>query len=369
MILFRADANSSIGMGHVMWCLSIADAISTNTSFPTIVRGKADIKFVLTDETVADLIKSRGYEPIVLHTNYSHMESEIETWNELSDSIDADLIIVDSYFVTADYLSFLRDNIGFTAYIDDVLAFPYPVDVLVDYGAHITATDYHRLYEGREEPEFIFGMEYAPLRAMFQDVPPKEQREEVKDVLLSTGGSDELHIALSFVKYLCEHPSAYTYHILLGAMNQDKLTIHALADKMDNVVLHENVQDMRGLICSMDVIVSAAGSTLYEICACGVPLITFSTADNQVPGATAFSSLGLAINIGDLREPKSRTVMSGTLDPSAIDRIVRVAKVLAEDMNTRVMMATRMQSLIDGRGASRLAKEMLNRVAKNIKSL
>ena len=61
MILFRADANSSIAMGHVMRCLSIADAISANTSFPTIVRGKADIKFVLADETVADLIKSRGY--------------------------------------------------------------------------------------------------------------------------------------------------------------------------------------------------------------------------------------------------------------------------------------------------------------------
>jgi len=68
----------------------------------------------------------------------------------------------------------------------------------------------------------------------------------------------------------------------------------------------ENVQDMRGLICSMDLIVSAAGSTLYEICACGVPLITFVTADNQIRGAEAFSSLGLAVNIGDLREPESK---------------------------------------------------------------
>ena len=145
--------------------------------------------------------------------------------------------------------------------------------------------------------------------------------------------------------------------------------IHALADKMDNVVLHENVADMRSLISSMDICVSAAGSTLYEICACGVPLITFSTADNQVPGATAFSSLGLAINIGDLREPESRTVMSGTLDPSAIDRIMRAAKVLAEDMNTRVMMAKKMQSIIDGRGAERQAHKLLSRVAKNIKPL
>ena len=61
--------------------------------------------------------------------------------------------------------------------------------------------------------------------------------------------------------------------------------------------------------------------------------------------------------------------MSGTLDPSAIDRIVRAAKVLAEDMNTRVMMATRMQSLIDGRGAERLAHKLLSQVSKNLKPL
>ena len=142
----------------------------------------------------------------------------------------------------------------------------------------------------------------------------------------SAGGSDELHIAANFVRFLCERGADdKTYHILLGAMNTDKEEIKALASGMDCVVIHENVQDMRGLICSMDVIVSAAGSTLYEICACGVPLITFSTADNQVPGATAFSSLGLAVNVGDLRDPSSidpSAVMSGTLSNDAIYRIV-----------------------------------------------
>ena len=185
MILFRADANSSIGMGHVMRCLSIADAMSSSTSYPTIISSKKDIKFVLADETVEELIKSRGYEQIVLHTNYSRMEDEIEKWTELEDSIDADLIIVDSYFVTISYLSFLRDNIGFTAYIDDVLSFPYATDILVDYNAYATADSYHALYGGKEEPELIIGPSFAPLRAMFQGVPPKEQREEVKDVLLS----------------------------------------------------------------------------------------------------------------------------------------------------------------------------------------
>ena len=92
MILFRADANSNIGLGHVMRCLSIADAISSLSSFPTIISGKNSIKFVLADETVEELIRSRGYEAIVLHTDYQAMEEEIGAWEELSSSIDADLM-------------------------------------------------------------------------------------------------------------------------------------------------------------------------------------------------------------------------------------------------------------------------------------
>lgn len=368
MILFRVDANSNIGMGHVMRCLSIADAISATTSYPTIIKNKKDIKFVLAYETVAELIKSRGYESIILHTPYDRMEEELGVWESLIPSIDADLLIVDSYFVTAPYLTWLRDNIGTVAYLDDVLSFPYPVDLLVNYNAYASLPSYQALYQGREAPDFLLGVEYAPLRSSFVGVERREQREEIKDVLLSTGGSDELHTALNFLRHL-QNQDGITYHILLGAMNTDKPAIHELAEKMDNIILHENVADMKSLICSMDLIISAAGSTLYEICACGVPLITYSVADNQVPGATAFSSLGFAINIGDLRDPNSiveGAVMSGTLDNSAIDRIMAAVKSLAVDKKKRVEMSTKQQALIDGRGAERLADKLLKAIERNL---
>ena len=364
MILFRADANSNIGLGHIMRCLSIADAMAATSNSTILPRGKQDIKFVLADNSISQLIKDRGYEPIILHTDYRVMDSEIEKWTELEDSIDADLIIVDSYFVTPTYLTYLKDNIGRVCYLDDVLSFPYPTDILINYNASANLTDYQELYEGREAPEFLLGVEYAPLRSSFIGVERREQRKEVKEVLMSTGGSDELHIALSFVKYLCEQqPDGRTYHILLGAMNQDKPAIREMAEKMDNIILHENVQDMRGLICAMDLVISAAGSTLYEICACGVPLITFSTADNQVPGAEAFENLGLAVNIGDLRDPTSinpSAVISGTLSSDAVERIMEAEEDL--DVDTRISMVRHQRETIDGMGAKRLSERLIEKV-------
>ena len=364
MILFRADANTSIGMGHIMRCLSIADAMAATSNSTILPRGKQDIKFVLADNSISQLIKDRGYEPIILHTDYRVMDSEIEKWTELEDSIDADLIIVDSYFVTPTYLTYLKDNIGRVCYLDDVLSFPYPTDILINYNAYANLTDYQELYEGREAPEFLLGVKYAPLRSSFIGVERREQREEVKNVLLSTGGSDELHIALSFVKYLCDQqPDGRTYHILLGAMNSDKPAIREMAGKLDRIMLHENVADMKSLICSMDLIVSAAGSTLYEICACGVPLITFSTADNQVPGAEAFENLGLAVNIGDLRDPTSinpSAVISGTLSSDAVERIMEAEEDL--DVDTRISMVRHQRETIDGMGAKRLSERLIVKV-------
>jgi len=40
MILFRADANQTIGIGHIMRCLSIADALASLPSSTIISRDK-----------------------------------------------------------------------------------------------------------------------------------------------------------------------------------------------------------------------------------------------------------------------------------------------------------------------------------------
>lgn len=338
MIYIRADANLKVGMGHIMRCLSIADAfysVGINSTF------------ILADDGVESLVISRGYQVVILHSDYEHMETELPLWESQSVKT-TDYIIIDSYFVSDYYLCELKRKIinGKLIYIDDLAAFPYSVDILVNYNVYGIHLDYTLLYTtvNLGIPQLILGPNYAPLRSMFKGLSKKVQPKKVKNILISTGGSDLLHLALSIVK---AKPDNYSYHVLIGALNNDKEEIEKLAG--ENIILHENVTDMKALIEGADIAVSAAGSTLYEICACGVPLITYVSADNQILGAEAFSNLGLAVNLGDMRTEKLLA-----------KKILAAVEKLSNDYEKRCRVGIRMQEMIDGFGADRMVREIVD---------
>ena len=355
-VFFRADANTEIGMGHIMRCLSVADVFDYYGY---------DIYFLTADDRISELITGRGYEVIVLHSDYKLMDKE-----EWSISLKPDIVFVDSYYVTEMYLKTIKSRInsygGKLIYIDDVCAFPYPVDILVNYNIYASASFYSILYGQTDGmPDLILGLDYVPLRSMFKNIPKKKQIRKINNVLISTGGSDNLHLSLAILRYVIEISSTTDsnriYHFLLGNMNLDKNEIKMIASAYKNIVVHENVTDMKSLIYSSDIVVAAAGSTLYEIAACGIPLVVYSMADNQIPGAEAFERMGIGFNVGDIRHLSSCITncdMSDTLIVVAT-RIMNEVEKLSDDYQCRCRMATLMQKLIDGQGAERLVKKIM----------
>lgn len=337
MILFRADGNSIIGMGHIMRCLSIADAFKS--------LGEESV-FSVADASMQNLIEERGFKVHVLDTDFSKMSDDTEKIEKLINETKAHLLIVDSYYVTPDYLSSLRSMIKLI-YIDDLAAFAYPADVIINYNIYGNKSVYEKLYSGSSVrlPELLIGTEYVPLRREFHDLPPKEIKEKCTDILISTGGADPVHMALKIAGHISSeyYDDGLRYHLVIGAMNHDKEAIERIASEYKSIALHCNVKDMSRLIRSCDIALSAAGSTLYEICACGVPLITYILADNQISGAEEFERRGLAVNLGDIR---------GLSDVSCcIDAI----KELCGSKEKRAMLRDKMSGSVDGKGAERIA--------------
>lgn len=330
MIFFRADGNPQVGTGHIMRCLSLADGF---------LEIGQDVAFITADDYLQDVIRERGYECIVLHTEYDHMEDELPELLPVLQDIHPRCVLLDSYYVTWDYMEAIRNEAPLV-YIDDLNSFDYPVNLVINYMLNGSMFAYP------QNKQYLLGAEYALLRKEFRDVPRRQAKEQVKDILLSTGGADSEHVALGCVRHLRERSGdGVTYHVVLGVMNQDTDEIERLSAGCTHIVLHRKVSDMRSLMLRCDAAISAAGTTLFELCACGVPTVTYVLADNQIMNAASFEEAGLMLNAGDIRNNHQLPA-----------RIFEQMGTLIQNQSLRQRMAERMQALVDGKGAIRLAK-------------
>jgi len=333
MILFRADANPQVGTGHVMRCLSLADAFRE--------RGE-DAVFVLAEPYFQAVIQAKGYPCSVLGTDYSRMEEELPAFLPRLRRERPDFVVLDSYFVTPEYLKAVKYEAPLV-YIDDQNAFDYPADVVLNYNIFGPETAYP------QNKIYLLGPRYAPLRKEFQGLERRTPKKSVEHVLVSTGGTDPYHAALRCVRYLrngSRFPNT-TFHFVLGAMNRDAEEIQKAAAGFPRVRLHRQVTDMRSLMLQCDAALSAAGTTLYELCACGIPTITYILADNQIPGAKAFHRAGLMPCAGDIRR-----------DECFERQLFAQLQEFMDDWEKRKRITRRIQELVDGNGAGRFAEEI-----------
>ena len=376
MVVIRADANSKIGMGHVMRCLSVADAL--------LKRGE-EVLFVTADDTPVPLLTKKGIPYRVLHTDYADMEAELpELWEVLrelpqgAESPNAALaqkntsILVDSYYVTEKYLAALKKRIT-TIYMDDIYAFSYPVDMLINYNIYGEEMGYEK-DAAFADTKLLLGTEYVPLREEFaagagyaqsrkelsaetENVTPAEDRlhqtaEQGRTadggILITTGGSDSFNLAGQLLMEAMKYDALKEkeYHVVSGSLNPHIGELQALAQKHENIHIHCNVTNMAELMAESEVALSAGGSTLYELCAMGVPVIAFSFAENQERLVQTFVKRGIAQYGGNYRTDGNKMIQN----------TIAGLETLLEDKNLRTEYRKKARTLVDGKGAERIAE-------------
>lgn len=380
MVVIRADANSKIGMGHVMRCLSVADAL--------LKRGE-EVLFVTADDTPVPLLTKKSIPYRVLHTDYADMEAELpKLWNALSElpqgpgEPEAALpqkntsILVDSYYVTEKYLAALKKRIT-TIYMDDIYAFSYPVDMLINYNIYGEEMGYEK-DAAFADTKLLLGTKYVPLREEFsagagygqsrkelsaetENVTPAEDRlhqtaEQGRTadggILITTGGSDSFNLAGQLLMEAMKYDALKEkeYHVVSGSLNPHIGELQALAQKHENIHIHCNVTNMAELMAESEVALSAGGSTLYELCAVGVPVIAFSFAENQERLVQTFVKRGIAQYGGNYRTDGNKMIQN----------TIAGLETLLEDKNLRSEYRKKARTLVDGKGAERIAEALLS---------
>ena len=346
VIGIRADANDTVATGHIMRCITIAEALGKR-GFRTV--------FFTADEEAREMLSRAGMEQICLHTAWNRMEEELPKLRELLIQEHVGTLLVDSYQATPAYFEGLQDRVKL-AYLDDCFEDTYPVDLLINYNGYHTRFPYGEVYNARTK--LLLGTSYVPLREEFaQRVEESLQWEERQQtggngfsVLLASGGGDAEDALMGILEKVVTRTSLQdvTFHVAAGAYHPRGDELAAFADTHDNVRVYRPCEDMAGLMQACDAAVSAAGTMLFELCAMQVPTVFFQTADNQRYDSDFFAEEERMLDAGDIRRDRSACL---TAVCDGLERLLR-------DETLRAQMRQKLSLVTDGRGAERIAEEI-----------
>lgn len=339
MFYIRADANEIIGTGHVMRCLSIAEEMRKQGE---------EVTFIIADERTKDMIIDKEFQVICLDSVWNDLNQEIDKMIHVIKKYNIPRLLIDSYFVTEYYLETIRKHTKIV-YINDLNQFPYPVDYLINYNIYAKEIEYEKRYQaaGMTNTRFLLGCSYAPLRSEFLNIS-HPINDKVAKVLITSGGTDNYNIVKNILQSLSKQMwfSKLEYYVVLGRFYSQKEKLEEKWGNCPNIHLLSNVNNMADYMKLCDVAITAGGVTTYELCACGVPAIMYTLADNQLQIVDAVSRQGVAVYVGDVRENIS----------SCMERLVFALEELLDNPQKKGEISVAMQKIVDGKGCKRLAE-------------
>ena len=327
-LLLRCDSSPSIGAGHQLRCLALAQAWRR-------VGGVAIFAVADQLESVARRIRDEDFE-IQSVEDLLGSQADAASTCEMANGNDCDWLVLDGYQFRDDYQRSLNSFRGSVLAIDDFgQCDRWSIDAILNYNLFADSVD----YSGTDSLTVLRGPDYALLREeLTLSHPASVQEHRARRVLLTLGGSNVTGTLESLVVML----NGFETHVLDVRMTIGKAygieEIQSICDggphqyqlvvEPSNMAIQYNWADL---------VVCGAGGTCFECLYFQLPMAYIGIAENQTR------------NIASLQERQYGTFVgwADRLDQSALYWFLGNSK-------RQVTKA----KVVDGLGATRTAKFM-----------
>jgi spore coat polysaccharide biosynthesis predicted glycosyltransferase SpsG len=332
-VVLVTEGGAGVGLGHASRCRAIARAAAASG---------ARASFVTLPEPRVEALLGALPAPVAAVPWTTDPAAAFGALRGLA----PDAIVVDSYKATPDFLRALRGLGAPVLVVDDTGERALPVDAVVNGSIAAESLPYRRT----PDTAWLLGARYALLDPAYAGVPERPVRDRVDRLLVALGGG----LNTSGVAAVLEAADAVlggaAIDVAVGAFADEAAELDAVARASHNrVAIHRGRFGLLDMMLAADLAVCGAGMTLYELAAAGTPAITVCMADNQRPNAEAFARAGAAPAAGWSR------------DPELAAHTERALRTLL-DAPARADVARRAHCLVDGRGAERVVRWMLDAV-------
>jgi UDP-2,4-diacetamido-2,4,6-trideoxy-beta-L-altropyranose hydrolase len=358
-IVFRVDASSQMGTGHVIRCLTLAGKLS---------EAGVEVAFICRVHAghLCKLIERSGYKLIrlelpttilsppgsLIHSQWlglSQEEDAQEVLVRLAELGGCDWLIVDHYGLDVSWEAAMRPFAKYIMVIDDLADRKHDCDLLIDQNFYF---DDDKRYNKLVSNQCIklLGPSYAMLRPEFLNCLPKAKQRisKLNRILVYFGGSDsgnETLKALQAIKLLNNQKLAVD--VILGVNFLFKSCVLDFSSRMKQVKCHDYVDNIAEFMTGSDLYLGAAGITTWERCCIGLPSIVIAVSSNQVLPMEQLERSGIVRFLGERRNVSVDDIFKALVEFMSAPSIMR-------EMSLKAM------KLVDGKGAQRCVKAILN---------
>ena len=357
-IIFRTDASLQIGTGHVMRCLTLADALREKG---------AEVNFISREHigNLCELIKERGFKVMNLpppaidflpddklkHAKWLGASWQVDAKQTL-EAIRAigsnpDWLIIDHYGIDERWENLCRPQVKKILAVDDLADRKHNCDLLLDQNL---VADKDTRYVGIV-PKYcglMLGPEYALLQPIYAElhdrVPPRCGK--IQRILVYFGGADIDNLTgIAIAAFLQLNRTDIHLDVVLGRVSPHVESIQEQIKSVSNIHIYKNIPNLASLMVQVDLAIGASGATSWERLCLGLPSLVVALAENQKPIAEELNRLGLVRWIGN----------KDKVDQNLIYK--NLFKLVDGDLDEN--WSSRCRQLVDGLGVNRVTAPLV----------
>jgi len=380
-IAFRVDSSTTIGHGHVMRCLTLAQAL-VRTKNSNTNSNKINISFITKANigNINHLInKANNYRLTLIATGEQTIKQEYSnTWLGCTPEQDAkqtitalktlppiDLLIVDHYAIGKLWHQQVKPYCQQLIVIDDLANRPFDCDVLLDQTLNRQAEQYKALLP--KHCQLLLGQNYMLLRDEFSALATQakirrsQQSKHLTQahILITMGGSDPDNLSklalLAVEKLKTNFPNINATLVLSSKSNHLK-SFQQKQLTFPWCTLITDCENMAQLMLNSDIAIGASGATAWERCCLGLPSLITINAENQQLIATNLAESGAGINLGWHQQ-------------ITIDTLSKQMRNLLSDPQHYLSMVDNCFNVCDGQGTVNVANFIIKELLKKTNAI
>lgn len=270
-VYFRADGNSQMGLGHVIRSLALAEMLREHFDCHFIIRAP------LTTLKKQILAICSSITELLLTEDHLAEAQQIAPRFQASD-----IVVLDGYHFETAYQQTLKDRACKLVCIDDIYAYHFVADVVINHAPGIDSS----LYSVESYTALYLGFHYALLRKPFRNSTQTQKNNTVETdrVLICLGGADPNNDTLEVLR-ICEQISDINnYSVVIGAAYNylDQLHQFMKVSRL-NIKLYQNIlaEEMARLMSNSVIAITTPSTIAIEYLSIGGSLFLRKIAANQ----------------------------------------------------------------------------------------